>query len=273
MTGRAVRRKIIAVPLIVALGVGAGALAATARLASLKPVSTICLGGTIKVGVRSKSSKRLGFVIKVVDPAGKVIFRKKGRVGKRWRKWPVKPARSGTHRVKYTLAGKRKSYGFQVNNCAPPVLLTDNDGGAASLTMSNAIPGQASSACLVVTYKGTGAGAVRLYGTTTGTGLASHLDLTLTRGTLPANPPFGSCTGFTADTADHTGNGPGVLYLGTVDGYPDDYSGGLVDPAAPTPESWTQNEAHAYRLEIEVQDDNAAQGKTAQQTFLWEVRG
>ena len=92
--------------------------------------------------------------------------------------------------------------------------------------------------CIVLTYTGSLASTVRLYGATGGSGLADYVNLKVTRGTQPA-PSFSSCGGFTADAADHRGLGAGVLYNGTLTGFADDYASGLVDPVAATPESWT----------------------------------
>jgi predicted ribosomally synthesized peptide with SipW-like signal peptide len=67
---------------------------------------------------------------------------------------------------------------------AGTVLLSDNDSGNAMMSLVSAKPFDSVSACLVVTYTGTLSGTVRLYGSTTGTGLAQYLNLTITRGTM-----------------------------------------------------------------------------------------
>jgi hypothetical protein len=83
---------------------------------------------------------------------------------------------------------------------AGTVLLSDNDSGNAMMSLVSGKPFDSVSACVVVTYTGTLPGTVRLYGSTTGTGLAQYLNLTVTRGTM-ASPVFPSCTGFNAATA------------------------------------------------------------------------
>ena len=69
---------------------------------------------------------------------------------------------------------------------------------------------------------------MRLYGTTTGTGLDQYLDLKVTRGTYtPSEPAFDSCTNFQPDGTEYiAGKGNGVIYDGTLQGFPDDYAGG-----------------------------------------------
>ncbi|MGQ0805170.1 MAG: hypothetical protein ACT4PI_15080 [Actinomycetota bacterium] len=155
---------------------------------------------------------------------------------------------------------------------AGTVTLTDNDAGGAMLSLSNAKPGNSDTGCITVTYTGSLASTVRLYGTTTGTGLDTYLDLKITRGTFASAPAFDSCTGFTADATNYIGAGAGVVYNGTLQGYADNYTAGLVDPTAGTPESWTNPESHVYQIQVTVQDNNLAQGKNATQTFTWEAR-
>jgi len=154
---------------------------------------------------------------------------------------------------------------------AGTVTLSDNDGGSAPmLTMSAAKPGDTDTSCITVNYTGTLASTVRLYGTTGGTGLADYLNVVVTRGSGAAG--FDDCTGFTADGIDYIGAGNGVVYSGTLTGYPDTYAAGLVDPTSGTPESWNNPESHQYQFVLTVADDNQAQGRNATQTFTWEAR-
>jgi hypothetical protein len=153
------------------------------------------------------------------------------------------------------------------------VALADNDSGTATLSLSAALPGNSDSGCITVSYTGSLASAVRLYGTTIGTGLDAYLDLKVTRGGFSAAPPaFDSCTTFTADATNYIGSGSGVIYDGTLQGFPDDYAAGQVDPLAASPETWTTSETHVYKLQITLQNNPSAQGKTATQTFTWEAR-
>jgi predicted ribosomally synthesized peptide with SipW-like signal peptide len=151
------------------------------------------------------------------------------------------------------------------------VVLTDDDANGAMLTLAGAKPGDSDTSCIIVTYTGTLPSNVRLYGTTAGTGLDQYLDLVVTRGTKAAGS-FDSCVGFSADATNYIGAGAGVIYSGTLQGWADNYAAGLVDPTSGSPEVWTNPESHTYRFVITVQDNNAAQGLTATQTFTWEAR-
>ena len=156
---------------------------------------------------------------------------------------------------------------------AGSVKLSDNGDGTSLMSLSAAVPGDTTNACIRVTYDGSLASTVRLYGTTTGSGLDQYLDLKVTRGTYnPSEPAFKSCTNFQPDGTDYIGAGNGVIYNGTLQGYPDDYAAGLVDPLSGSPESWTNGEAHVYRFDVTLQNDFAAQTLDATQTFTWEAR-
>jgi hypothetical protein len=154
---------------------------------------------------------------------------------------------------------------------AGTVALTDNDSGSASFTLSDVAPGDTDTSCIQVTYTGSLPALVRLYGTTTGTGLDPYLTLEVTRGTGAGT--FDDCTGFTADATNYIGQGAGVVYNGTLTAFADDWTAGVVDPrTASVPEAWTTSEAHVYRLRLTVADNNSAQGKNMTQTFTWEAR-
>jgi hypothetical protein len=156
---------------------------------------------------------------------------------------------------------------------AGSVKLSDNGDGSSLVSLSNAVPGDTTAACIKVTFDGSLASTVRLYGTTTGSGLDQYLDLKVTRGTYnPSEPAFKSCTNFQADGTDYIGAGNGVIYNGTLQGYPDNYAAGLADPTSGSPESWANGEVHVYRFDVTLQNDFAAQTLDAAQTFSWEAR-
>jgi hypothetical protein len=145
------------------------------------------------------------------------------------------------------------------------VTLGDNDGGSALLSLAAAKPGDASTGCIKVTYTGSLAAGIRLYGTVTGT-LAQYLTLTVTRGTNTS--AFSSCAAFTPDATDYIGSGAGVVYSGNLSAFPATWSAGLVDPTS----AWAQNDAHSFKFVVTVQDNNAAQGLTSAASFTWEAR-
>ena len=156
---------------------------------------------------------------------------------------------------------------------AGTVALTDNDADGPVLTLTNAVPDDTDSGCIIVDYVGTLPASVRLYGTTTGTGLDQYLNVTVTRGTIAGSPsPFDSCNNFVADSTNYVGAGAGVLYFGTLAAFPDSYASGIVDPSSGTPETWTTGESHVYRFDVILQDNAAAQGLDAAQEFTWEAR-
>jgi len=175
------------------------------------------------------------------------------------------------------LAGTWSAFSATTDNAgntfsAGTVTLSDNDAGSAIFSLSNAAGGATDTGCITVTYTGSLASTVRLYGTTTGTGLDQYLDLKITRGSFASAPAFDSCTGFTADATNYIGAGAGVVYNSTLQAYADDYATGLVDPTAGTPESWTNPESHVYQIQVTVQDNDLAQGKNATQKLTWEAR-
>jgi alternate signal-mediated exported protein len=153
------------------------------------------------------------------------------------------------------------------------VKLEDNDSDSALLTLNSAQPGATDSGCIEVKYGGTLDSGLRLYGTTSGSGLDQYLTLKVTRGVhSPSNPGFDSCTNFQADGTDYIGAGIGVIYDGTLQGFADSYATGLIDASTASPETWTTGEIHVYKLEVTLQGNPSAQGKDAAQTFTWEVR-
>ena len=195
---------------------------------------------------------------------------------KRWRRLGalcvlalMVPAAGGVTFAAYTATDANGGNSLQAGS----VKLSDNGDGSSMLSLSAALPGDTTSACIKVTYDGSIPSTVRLHGTTTGTGLDAYLDLKVTRGTYsPSTPAFKSCTNFQPDGTNYIGAGNGVIYNGTLQGFPDDYASGLVDPLSGSPESWTTGESHVYRLDVTLQSNFAAQSKTAAQVFRWEAR-
>ena len=152
------------------------------------------------------------------------------------------------------------------------VTLTDNDGGGTLLSLTNATPDETATGCIKVTYGGSLAADVKLFGSVSGA-LAPYLTLKVTRGT-DSGGTFPGCGSFTADTRDYAGQGAGVIYHGNLSGYPSSYAAGITDPENSTgdPETWNTSEVHAYKLEVTLQNDSAAQGQSASASFTWEAR-
>jgi len=153
------------------------------------------------------------------------------------------------------------------------VAIGDNDSDSGVLSLSGVEPGASDSGCIKVTFNGSLDSTVRLYGTTSGSGLDQYLDLKVTRGAYTGpEPAFDSCNNFQADSTDYIGQGAGVIYEGTVQGFPDDYASGVVDPPSGGPESWTTGESHVYKLDVQLRHNLAAQGLNATQSLTWEAR-
>ena len=150
------------------------------------------------------------------------------------------------------------------------VSITDNDAGAAMLSLASAKPGNSTTGCIKVTYTGSLDSTVVLYGTVSGS-LAPYLQLTVTRGTDSA-PSFSSCTNFTPDATNYIGAGAGVVYSGLLSAYPANYAAGIVDPTSGSPHTWIQNEAHSYKFVVSLNNNPAAQGLSSTATFTWEAR-
>jgi hypothetical protein len=153
------------------------------------------------------------------------------------------------------------------------VKLDDNDSGTALLSLVGAEPGAADSGCIGVTFGGSLPSTVRLYGSTSGSGLDEYLDLVVTRGSYSgADPGPGACTGFQPDPVDYTGDGLGVVYAGRLSAFPNDFAGGIGDPPSGTAETWVEGERHVYRLEVSLRHDHDASGLDTTQSFTWEAR-
>ncbi len=148
------------------------------------------------------------------------------------------------------------------------VALSDNDGGSALLSLTGATNGSTVTACTRVTYGGTVPADVRLYGTVGGTGLASFLTLTITRGTIAGTPAAKSCTNFVADTTNYLSRGAGVIYSGTLSDFPTSASTALVDPTSGVDQEWVAGSTHAYRLTATMNSASGA-SKTATADFTW----
>jgi hypothetical protein len=266
-----------------AIGLTVVMAATRPKIKVLTPPSKLCVGNVISVGAKAKGSAKAKVKVTVVRPDGSVGLKTKKKVGKKMKAWSVPVQQPGIYVTTYKSKPKKWTFSTEVSACGTgggsggggggtpgTVDINDDDAGASMFSMSNLAPGDVRTSCLTASYAGSLPATVRLYGTTTGTGLAPHLDLTVTRGTGGA---FGSCAGFTPDPVNHVGAGPGVIYDGTLDGWPDTYATGLVDPSA-VPEQWTAGESHTYRFEVVLPPDMAdsAQALTTGQTFVWEAR-
>jgi len=181
------------------------------------------------------------------------------------------PALSG-HATLAAFVATTPNTGNQVSSGT--VELTDNDSGGSLFSLSGLEPNNTNTSCIKITALGSLPSSVRLYGTTTSSGLDAHTGVVVTRGHYsPSEPAFGSCTNFVADGATYlTGQPQGAVYAGTLQDYPDTWAAGIVDPAPGSPETWNTSESHVYKLQLTVSDNRSAEGKDANQSFTWEAQ-
>lgn len=149
--------------------------------------------------------------------------------------------------------------------------LQDVSSGRASMSLGNAKPGDSVTACITVDSPASSK-AVLLYGETDGADLAPYLDLVVTIGTMPERSS-GSCDGFQAEgSVDRGDRKKAAIYRGTLAGFPGGKATALrTPPVEPAKISGGSGQHRAYRFDVVLEDDNAAQGKRAVQTFVWEA--
>jgi hypothetical protein len=140
---------------------------------------------------------------------------------------------------------------------AGTVALSDDDAGTVLFNVANLAPGSPRQKCIRVDYTGSLAANVRMYGAASGA-LAPYLDVTVEVGT---GGTFANCTGFTGGTS---------LYTGTLTDFAatrTNYTNGLAGwNGATNPSNRT------YRITVTMQDNNAAQGLSADADFTWEAQ-
>ncbi len=140
------------------------------------------------------------------------------------------------------------------------VYITSDTEGQAMLSMPNGAPGSTVTSYTNITYGGTLSASVRLYGRSTGTGLARFLTLTITRGTRAEGA-------FVPDPINYAGAGPGIVYSGTLADLPANSDSGIADPG-----TWAQGESHTFEFVVTLTDDPRASGLTADSSFSFEAR-
>ena len=142
---------------------------------------------------------------------------------------------------------------------AGTVVLTDDDSDSAMFSAgSGMVPGTPLVACIEVTYAGDLMPApIRLHATTTGD-LDTYLDTTIEVGT---GGSFGDCTGFSLSSTPYTGT------LANLSTTYTDYASGLALYTISGPPA-----ARTIRFTIEVQSDDAAQGRSSTAVFTFETQ-
>jgi hypothetical protein len=128
-------------------------------------------------------------------------------------------------------------------------------------TLDDMVPGAPTARCINVTYTGSLPANVSLYGQVGGTGLAPYLDTVIEVGTGAVGGATFDCTGFTAGTGLHDDT------LASFGATNTDFATGLG--------GWTgatTGTTRSYRVTVELQDTNTAQGLGATAGFTWEAQ-
>ena len=140
------------------------------------------------------------------------------------------------------------------------VTLTDNDLGVALFSVTNMKPGATGQQCIKVTYGGTLAATIKVYGTglTATNALDTYLNIQIEEGSTSATT-FPSCSGFTAS---------GTIFNAALSTLGTNYSGG-VGTWAPSGSA-----AKDYRITYTLSSaaPNSTQSSTAAVTFTWEAQ-
>lgn len=144
---------------------------------------------------------------------------------------------------------------------AGTVTLTDTDAGNAMFSITNMKPADSVVRCIRVTYTGSLAASVKVYGAVTAGTLGQYLDFTVERGSGLSAPDNSSCAGFVSAATIFT---PGTV-ASFVTAHTD-YSDGAGAHAV------TQNDTVDYRFTATLQDNNAAQGLDSGFTVTWEAQ-
>ena len=140
------------------------------------------------------------------------------------------------------------------------VTLSDNDSGTALFNVTGMKPGATGSACIRVSYSGTLASSIKVYGTgeTATNSLDTYLSIAIDQGTNSSSTA-GACGTWTASTNYFTGN------LNTI-----------ASTFATGYGSWTPSSAATqdYRITYTLSSSapNSTMSSTASVTFTWEAQ-
>ncbi|MGZ8694333.1 MAG: hypothetical protein ACXWYS_02710 [Gaiellaceae bacterium] len=250
------------------------ALAASSlRSTPLRVRMSICTRQWTRV---DRSAQLLGIrplQAEILDPNDRRVWVRRRRVGSPQRPWRFRTWRAGDYQVVFRRGQTSATLDLLVAQCSRRVAIDENDRRQAMFRLTNMTPGTTDTACVRVTYSGTRPAHVRLYGTTTGSGLGRHLLLVVTRGSAPRDE-FPSCRTFVPDRRNYVGLGRGVVFVGTLAGLPQGWASALDDATRGSVRVWRRGQSHAYRLAVTLPRTagNDAQGLTAKQAFVWEAR-
>jgi len=146
------------------------------------------------------------------------------------------------------------------------VALGDDDSGAALFSVSNLVPGQSEQKCIVVTYGGSLAAAVKLYadGYSSSRALGSYVNLVVEEGsgaTFAGSGPS-SCPGFSAS---------GTVYSGTVDDFAATRTGYATGVGSFAPSGAGQSRVYRFSYTLDGAAPDGVQSGTASLQFVWQA--
>lgn len=151
------------------------------------------------------------------------------------------------------------------NSFAAGDVVIDDDAASALFTVPAMQPGDVVTRCINVNYTGSLDAATKMYGAVTaGTGLADYINVEIERGTGSTDA---ACTGFSSTASLWTTAGDGDL--GVFTSTTTDYATG-IDNWAVTGGGAT--DSASYRIQVELQNDNNAQGLTSTVSLTWEAQ-
>lgn len=144
------------------------------------------------------------------------------------------------------------------------VSLTDDDGGVAMFTATGLKPGSTGNKCILVTYGGSLAATVELYGTgkTATNALDTYITLTVEQGTGATYG--GGCGSFVLDA--------GVTYTGTLAAFAATYTSFATGFGTWAPTGAAQTKSYKITYTLSAAAPNSTQNSNAQIGLTWEAQ-
>lgn len=147
---------------------------------------------------------------------------------------------------------------------AGTVVLGDDDSGSALFSASGLLPGDTGSKCIKVSYSGSLAATVKLYGGSLTGSLGPYIDLVVQEATVIGNNGTfaGGCTGFAGTQ----------IYSGTLSGFTAAASSYATGVGSFAPTGTGQYRVYRFDYTLNASAPSAQQGASAGATFTWESR-
>ena len=234
---------------------------------------SMCAHARIRVDRAAPALGIKPLLVKIVDRDNRLLWIRRRAIGAPQKPWTFRARRAGPYRVVFHHLQQTRILDLLAVTCGREVGIRENDGGLAMFRIRNMHPGETKKRCIRVTYVGKRPARVRLFGTSSGTGLEDSLVLVVTRG-WARRDEFPSCRTFVPDRQNYVGLGPGVVFVGMLSGLPKDWATATDDATRGSARVWLGGQSHVYRLAVTLprRTGNAAQGSVAQQRLVWEAR-